>query len=222
MEWGNPKGKASRTQPVLKLLTERTQRAQNNTVAKYWPRKQNVGSSSASFTYYVLNFIHLICIKSTKDNSCLACNSGEGDGTPTPVLLPGKSHGWRSLVGCSPWDRRVWHCWATSLSLFTFMHWRRKWQPTPVFLPGGSQGWWSLVGCHLWGHIPAPNSVLWKGAKPRNLMYSEAWASLVAQMVKNLPAVWEAWVQSLGWEDALEKGKATHSSILAWRIPWTI
>ena len=38
-----------------------------------------------------------------------------------------------------------------SLSLFTFMHWRRKWQPTPVFLPGESQGWGSLVGCHLWG-----------------------------------------------------------------------
>ena len=41
--------------------------------------------------------------------------------------------------------------WATSLSLFTFMHWRRKWQPTPVFLPGESQGQRSLVGCHLWG-----------------------------------------------------------------------
>jgi len=40
----------------------------------------------------------------------------------------------------------------TSLSLFTFMHWRRKWQPTPVFLPGESQGQRSLVGCHLWGH----------------------------------------------------------------------
>ena len=46
---------------------------------------------------------------------------------------------------------RVIYNWATSLSLFTFMHWRRKWQPTPVFLPGNSQGWGSLVGCHLWG-----------------------------------------------------------------------
>ena len=45
----------------------------------------------------------------------------------------------------------VGHDWATSLSLFTFMHWRRKWQPTPVFLPGESQGRGSLVGCHLWG-----------------------------------------------------------------------
>ena len=47
-------------------------------------------------------------------------------------------------------------------------------------------------------------------------------ASLVAQLVKNLPPMQETWVQSLGWEDPLEKGKATHSSILAWRIPWTV
>ena len=47
---------------------------------------------------------------------------------------------------------RVGHNWTTSLSLFTFMHWRRKWQPTPVFLPGESQGRWSLVGCQRVGH----------------------------------------------------------------------
>ena len=47
---------------------------------------------------------------------------------------------------------RVRHDWVTSLSLFTFMHWRRKWQATPVFLPGESQGRGSLVGCRLWGH----------------------------------------------------------------------
>ena len=49
------------------------------------------------------------------------------------------------------------------------------------------------------------------------LQYS--WASLVAQLVKNPPAMWDIWVRSLGWEDPLEKGKATRSSILAWRIP---
>ena len=47
-------------------------------------------------------------------------------------------------------------------------------------------------------------------------------ASLVAQLVKNMPLMWETWVQSLGWGYPLEKGKATHSSILTWRIPWTI
>ena len=46
-------------------------------------------------------------------------------------------------------------------------------------------------------------------------------APLVAQMVRNLPAMWETWVQSLGWEDPLQKGMATHSSFLAWRTPWT-
>ena len=56
---------------------------------------------------------------------------------------PGRLQSMRSL--------RVRHYWETSLSLFTFMHWRRKWQPTPVFLPGESQGQGSLVGCHLWG-----------------------------------------------------------------------
>ena len=49
-----------------------------------------------------------------------------------------------------------------------------------------------------------------------------SWACLVAQLVQNPPAMWETWVQYLDWEDPLEKGKATHSSILAWRIPWTV
>ena len=57
---------------------------------------------------------------------------------------PGRLQSMRSL--------RVGHDQSTSLSLFTFMHWRRKWQPTPVFLPGESQGRGSLVGYRLWGH----------------------------------------------------------------------
>ena len=58
---------------------------------------------------------------------------------------PGRLHFMGSL--------RVGHDRVTSLSHFTFMHWRRKWQPTPVFLPGESQGRGSLVGCRLWGRI---------------------------------------------------------------------
>ena len=70
-----------------------------------------------------------------------------------------------------------------------------------------------------------PGSVPGSGRSPGEgigypLQYS--WASLVAQLVKNLPAMRETWVQSLGWEDPLEKGKASHSSILAWRIPGTV
>ena len=69
-----------------------------------------------------------------------------------------------------------------------------------------------------------PGSIPRSGRSPGEgigypLLYS--WASLVAQMVKNLPVMWETWIQSLDWEDPLEKGMATHSSILAWKIPWT-
>ena len=49
-----------------------------------------------------------------------------------------------------------------------------------------------------------------------------SWASLVVQLVKNLPAMQETWALSLGWEDPLEKGKAPHASMLAWKIPWTV
>ena len=98
---------------------------------------------------------------------------------PTPVFFRGESQGRGSLVGLHrvrhdwsnlaavawkiPWmeepgrlqsmgSLRVGHNWVTSVSLFTFMHWRRKWHPTPIFLPGESQGRGSLVGCRLWGH----------------------------------------------------------------------
>ena len=52
--------------------------------------------------------------------------------------------------------------------------------------------------------------------------FQYSWASLVAQLVKNPSAIQETWVRSLGWEDPLEKGTTTHSSILAWRIPWIV
>ena len=90
-------------------------------------------------------------------------------GVPMPSLCDILAPGFNSSVSLSstlawkiPWmaepgrlqsmgSLRVGHDWATSLWLFTFMHWRRKWQPTPAFLPGESQGWGSLVGCRLWG-----------------------------------------------------------------------
>ena len=71
---------------------------------------------------------------------------------------------------------RVRHDWVTSLSPFTFMHWRRKWQPTPMFLPGESQGRGSLVGCCLWGRtesdwsdLAAAAAVLPGGSTVKNL-----------------------------------------------------
>ena len=124
------------------------------------------------------------------------------------------------------------------------MHWRRKWQPTPVFLPGESQGRGSLVGCRLWdctesdtteATLQQQQALILQCFHPVIKMDSElstregtgyplqySCASLVAQLVKNPPAMRETWVQSLGWEDPLEKVMTTHSSILAWRIPLTI
>ena len=67
--------------------------------------------------------------------------------------------------------------------------------------------------------IPGPGRSAGEGTG-YPLQYS--WASLVAQLVKNLLAVWDTWVQSLSWKDALEREMATHFSILAWRIPWTL
>ena len=75
----------------------------------------------------------------------------EGMATHCSILAPRipwtVEPGWLQSLGL----QRVGHDWATSPSLFSFMHWRRKWQPTPVFLPGESQGRGSLVGCRLWG-----------------------------------------------------------------------
>ena len=75
------------------------------------------------------------------------------------------------------------------------------------------------MGCSLWGHTELD---LAEAAKKRLSSSSSSRASLIAQLVKNPPAMQENLVQFLGWEDPLEKGKATHSSILAWRISWTI
>ena len=99
--------------------------------------------------------------------------------------------------------------------------WKRDRLPTPVFLgfPGGSDGKESACNAGDSGSIPGSGRSAGEGIG-YPLQYS--WASLVAQLVKNLPAVWEAWVWSPHWDDPLEKGRATHSSVLAWRIPWAI
>ena len=88
-----------------------------------------------------------------------------------------------------------------------------------VCFPGGSAGKKSA------GNTGDSGSILRLGRSAGEgigypLQYS--WASFVAQLVKNPPAMWDTWVRSLGWEEPLEKGKATLSSILAWRIPRTV
>ena len=87
-----------------------------------------------------------------------------------------------------------------------------------VTCPNGSDGKKSACNAGDPGSIPALGRSAGEGTG-YPLQYS--WACLVAQLVKNLPARRETWVQSLGREDPLEKGKAPHSSIQAWRVPWT-
>ena len=89
--------------------------------------------------------------------------------------------------------------------------------------------WWTFgllppFGCRLHLQCRRPLSDSWVRKicwRRDRLPTPVSWASLMAQLLKNPPAMWETWVQSLGWEYPLEKGTATQSSILAWRIPWT-
>ena len=134
----------------------------------------------------------------------------------------------------------VGHNWATSLSLFTFMHWRRKWQHTPVFLPGESQGWGSLVGCRLRGRTESDTTEVTQQQQQQQqlswrflvIFYSlvicewgrfyfylpDQGASLVAQTVKDCRRPeFDTWVEKIPWS----RKRATHSSTLAWRSPWT-
>ena len=81
--------------------------------------------------------------------------------------------------------------------------------------PGSSAGKESICNSGDPGSIPGSGSSPGEGI---GYPLQNSWASLMAQMVKNLPAMWETWVGSLGWEDPLEEGMAAHSNILAWRI----
>ena len=120
----------------------------------------------------------------------------------TPAMSPG-----------SPWVLGKWDL-GKSTSLL--------WVSTLPFIqcfPHSSAGKESACSARDPGSIPGSGRSPGEGIG-YPLQYS--WASLVAQLVKNPPAVRETWVQSLGWKDPLEKGKAAHSSILAWRIPWTV
>jgi len=90
------------------------------------------------------------------------------------------------------------------------------WPPSSLSFPDSSVGKEFACNTGDTGSIPGSGRSAGEGIG-YPLQYS--WASLVAQLVKNPPAMWETWAQSLGWEDPLEKGMATHSSILAYRIP---
>ena len=109
-----------------------------------------------SFSLYVFLVLRWVSCRQHIYGSCLCIHSAsllEKALAPYSSTLAWK-FSWTEEPGrlLSMGLLRVGHDWVTSLSLSTFMHWRRKWQATPVFLPGESQGWGSLVGCRLWGH----------------------------------------------------------------------
>ena len=113
---------------------------------------------------------------------------------------------------------RVRHNSATSLSLFTFVHWRRKWQPMPVFLPGEPQGRGSLVGCHLWGCTESDTTEATQQQQQQQCVY---WSFPGGSEVKT-----SAWnVGDLGSIPRSGRspgeGMAIPSSIVAWRISQT-
>ena len=105
----------------------------------------------------------------------------------------------------------VGHNWVTSLSLFTFMHWRRKWQSIPVFLPGESQGWGSLMGCHLWGHTELDTTeATWRQQQHTGVRLP--WCLKGKESTDQC--------RKGGFDPWVKKERATHFSILAWEIPW--
>ena len=171
-----------------------------------------------------------------------ACDAGRRrQWHPTPVLLPGKSYRWRSLVGCSPWGR-----WGSDTTERLHFHFSlscigegngNPLQCSCLENPRDRGTWWAAN----YGVSQSLTRLKWLSSSSSDagdpglisgsgrstgegivypLQYS--WASMVVQLVKNLPAVRGTWVWSLSWEDPLEKGTANHSSILAWRIPWTV
>ena len=134
-----------------------------------------------------------------------------------PVFLSGESHG-QSLVGYSPRSCKKVNTTEHACTSFVGDTSDKK-RRLLLNRAAGSAG--KEPACNAGN----PGSIPGSGRSPGEgigcpLQYSSA--SLVAQLVKNLPAMQETWVRFLGWEDPQEKGKATHSSILAWRIPWTL
>ena len=127
----------------------------------------------------------------------------EGNGNPLQYYClenPMDRGAWQATVGYSPWGRKE-----SDTTEWLHFHFAYTWKvamlttisPMPY---SGTYIWMSRIYMYIYRH-------------------GQSWASLVAQMVKNPPAMWKTWVWCLGWEDSLGEGMATHSSILAWRIP---
>ena len=100
---------------------------------------------------------------------------------------------------------RVGHDWATSLSLFTFMHWRRKWQPTPMFLPGESQGRGSLVGCSPWGRTEPDTTEATQQQQQQGSLMEKAMAPHSSTLAWRIP-----WMEKPGGLQSVGSHRAGH------------
>ena len=132
---------------------------------------------------------------------------GRPPGSPIPGILQARTLEWVAISFSNAWKWKVKVKWLSCARLLA-IPWTAAYQAPPP-MGFSRQEYWSGVP------LPSPREGI---CYP--LQYS--WASVVAQLIKNQPAMQETWVWFLGWEDTLEKGKATHSRILAWRIPWTV
>ena len=158
----------------------------------------------------------------------------------TPVLWPPDAESWliwkdwcwERLRAGGEGDDRGWDGWLASPTQWTWVwvnsgSWWWTGRPGVLRFMGSQrvgQDWatklnWSACNAEDPGSIPGLGRSAGEGTG-YPLQYS--WASLMAQLMKNLPAMRETWVWPLGWEDPLEKGKISHSSTLAWRIPWNM
>ena len=119
---------------------------------------------SGCFIFLLLSYLSIFCIlnTSTLSEKAMASHSSSLAWKIPWTEEPGRLQS----IGL----QRVGHDWATSLSIFTFMHWRRKWQPTPIFLPGESQGRGSLVGRRLWGRTELDTSAATQQQQQQHLI----------------------------------------------------
>ena len=135
---------------------------------------------------------------------------GEGNGTPTPVLLPGESHGQRSRVDYRPWGGEVRHDWATSLSLFTLMHWTRKWQSSVLA--------WRIPGTEEPGGLPSMGSHRVRHDSRDSAAAAARVRGRVALVVKNHLPMQETWdvglIPGSGWSSGEGNGNALQCSCL--------
>ena len=107
----------------------------------YWRKSRKINQQYKQKILWPVPYIQIVSACTQETEKAMAPHSSTLAWRIPWMEEPGRLQSMESL--------RVGHDWVISLSLFTFMQWRRKWQPTPVFLPGESQGWGSLVGCHL-------------------------------------------------------------------------